>query len=449
MARFCFNADRKDAHAFLKTFYERVDVDFELNGHAQESCIILKDKRDKDIFISLNERLVELKGFSQPTYVPKWLNIKHKGPYFPQYSKEPYFESILYDKTKTKQLKLTADEEKYAFLYVAILIEKLIELDNVFKNNFWNDFKQKLGHRNLFTSLDEIDWTNVIQKYKKKTESFSTNDRKFKYGIVHIDDKTYSAIPFSVDDASIFFGDINDPKRGMIKRAISPGDVTLNLSPQFIKDVPNAKEFKEIIHKPGMRWAAKWQHPITKKYKYMEIFFTQPNEDDFIENYDSDEDILNSDSDNSDNDNDNDNDDDNDDSNEIDYPDYNEDNENEDEINDNRQKKRVESKIEKVWKKIDASPEENDDKIYFELLDNQEHNLPYSFIVSEKQQWEYMLEACRSGFRIVNNLGKVSNKILQTVADAASIALNKTHVHTSDRIKINNFIIEYADKRNV
>ena len=43
---------------FLRTFYERVDVDFEIDQvSSNESCIILKDKRDKDIFMNLSERL--------------------------------------------------------------------------------------------------------------------------------------------------------------------------------------------------------------------------------------------------------------------------------------------------------------------------------------------------------------------------------------------------------
>lgn len=442
MARFCFNADRKDAHEFLKTFYERVDVDFELNE--QESCIILKDRRDKDIFLSLNERLIETKGFSQPTYVPKWKNIKHKGPYFPRYDNAKFYNSVLYDKTRTKQLKLTAEEEKYAFLYAPILIANSSELeDEVFKNNFWTDFKKHLSVHQPFNSLDEIDWVDVIQKYKKKNTNISTNNKKFEYGIIQIDNQTYSAIPFSVDDISIFYGNnANDPKRGMIKRAITPADVTLNLSPQYIKDIPNANSFKEIVYKPGMRWAAKWQHPITKKYKYMEIYFTHPDDEDFIENYESGDEILS----NSDSEGDDDVDSDSD--NEVDdYPEEdvdNEENANFKKIERQQQRRMEEAIIEKEWRKRAVESISNEDLINFQIFDEQEQDLPLSYLSSEKQQWEYILDACRSNFRVVKNLGKVSNRILEIVADAAQLALEQ-----KVNKNLNKYILEYANKRDV
>ena len=116
MAKFCFNADRKDAFQFLKTFYERVDVEFELNElNPNESCIILNNIRDRDIFMTLNERLLKIKGFSQPTYIPKWKNIRHRGPYFSEYSAQRIntgTTATLYDKKHTKQFKLLPEEEK-------------------------------------------------------------------------------------------------------------------------------------------------------------------------------------------------------------------------------------------------------------------------------------------------------------------------------------------------
>jgi len=178
MAKFCFNADRTDAFEFLKTFYERVDVTFELNElNSNESCIILNDMRDRDIFMNLNERLLKIKGFSQPIYIPKWKSIRHQGPYFP-----PVTSSagglILRNKKLTKQFKLSPEEENYAFLYAAVLIDDGV-IDDVFKNNFWLSFQKELGRPTPFDSLDEIDWTNVIKKYKDK--KLADGIKKYKY----------------------------------------------------------------------------------------------------------------------------------------------------------------------------------------------------------------------------------------------------------------------------
>jgi len=473
MAKFCFNADRTDAFEFLKTFYERVDVTFELNElNSNESCIILNDMRDRDIFMNLNERLLKIKGFSQPIYIPKWKSIRHQGPYFP-----PVTSSagglILRNKKLTKQFKLSPEEENYAFLYAAVLIDDGV-IDDVFKNNFWLSFQKELGRPTPFDSLDEIDWTNVIKKYKDKkladgikkykykklglsSPSTFDFDRKMLHGRVIVDGKTYAAMPFAVGEESIFYGDENnhdDDRRGMIKRRITPADVTLNISPQFIDDIPNARDFKEIVYQPGVKWAAKWQDPITKKFKYMDIIFTtkKPDDSDYSdseleqsfhdENY-SDDNVNIDDSDDEVNYSDADVDIDD----EVNYSDADVDDAADFEFDDDidrplkgaRQNLPYRRGGPRAWDIFE------EDEIDFKALDDQDRKLPYSYIVSETEQWEYVHEACKSGFRIVNKLPKVSNKILEIVADAAKIALERTNVHS----KLNNFVINYADKREL
>lgn len=506
MAKFCFNADRTDAFEFLKTFYERVDVTFELNElNPNESCIILNDIRDRDIFMNLNERLLKIKGFSQPIYIPKWKSIRHQGPYFspPVTAHGPHqggesaagtFGStsqgpglILHDKKRTKQFKLSPEEENYALLYAAVLIDQgtvgplgsaLRVIDDVFKNNFWLSFQKELGRPIPFDSLDEIDWTNVIKKYKDKKIGASSTfdlDKKMLHGRVIVDGKTYAAMPFAVGEESIFYGDENDDRRGMIKRRITPADVTLNVSPQFIEDIPNARDFKDIVYQPGVKWAAKWQDPITKKFKYMDIIFTTKKPDD--SDYDSDDELDDlkdrageqssdevnySDADIDDSDDEvnySDADVDIDDA-DADVDDFNDFDDFNDVDDDNRPmalnfgkgarqrnipyKKRGPGS-DRFAPTLSQGPvfEEDQYIIDFKALDEQDRKLPYSYIVSEIEQWEYVHEACKSGFRVVNKLPKVSNKILEIVADAAKIALERTNISS----KLNNFVINYADKR--
>jgi hypothetical protein len=493
MAKFCFNADRTDAFEFLKTFYERVDVTFELNeSNPNESCIILNDIRDRDIFMNLNERLLKIKGFSQPIYIPKWKSIRHQGPYFPPVSSIAKG-LILYDKKLTKQFKLLPEEENYALLY-AVLIRTPddVFIDDVFKNNFWSSFQKELGRPVPFDSLDEIDWTNVIKKYKDKSHSapavlrvgkklaygslstfdldrkklaygslstfdldrkklaygsLSTFDldRKMLHGRVIVDGKTYAAMPFAVGEESIFYGDDHDDdRRGMIKRRITPADVTLNVSPQFIDDIPNARDFKDIVYQPGVKWAAKWQDPVTKKFKYMDIIFTTNYSDSELLG-DSDDEVNYSDADvNIDSDD------------EVNYSDADVDIDDDvadaefddvDDVDDDIDRPMTFARQRNDLPYRRGGPRawdvEEDDIIDFKALDEQDRKLPYSYIVSETEQWEYVHEACKSGFRVVNKLPKVSNKILEIVADAAKIALERTNVPS----KLNNFVINYADKR--
>lgn len=452
MAKFYFKYDRTDAFEFLTTFYERVDVTFKLNKlYPSESYIILNDTRDRDIFMNLNEKLLNIKGFSQPVYVPNWKNIKHQGPYFSPID-SIYSQSILilHDKKHLKQFKLSPEEKKYAFLYASALIDQEITvIDDVFKNNFWLSFQEKLNRPHPFDSLNEIDWANVIKKYKdenqnRKILSSFELDKKMLHSAVIVDGTTYSAMPFAVSEESIFYGDDTeyDDKRGTIKRRITPADVILNLSPQFIDYILNAKDFKEIVYQPGVKWAAKWQDPITKKFKYMDIIFTAKKPDDssdysnFESESESELENLKNDADDSDN--------------EIDYADtddtdddlYSEFNDI-DNIDNDYNIFNLKNNRQKIQQNVPYTKKKFDEYIIdFNSLDEQDKRLPYSYIVSETEQWEYVYDACKSGFRVVNNLPKVSNKILELVADAAQIALDR-----SNNLKLNYFIINYATKR--
>jgi len=455
MARFCFNANRKDAMDFLRTFYERVDVDFEIDQiSSQESCIVLKDKRDKDIFMNLSERLANVDGFSYPSYVPRWKMIRHRGPYLAQYEKEPYLGSVLVDKTGQQHYKLSPKGEKAAFLYAALLpMRDQYKIDTVFINNYWNDFKTYLDKNQPFAKFEDIDWRDVIAKYKKRCKITSTNDKKYKHSFVEVDGQMYTATPFAADDMSIYFGDDDaDARRGCIRREITAADVTLNLSEETKHEIPNISEFKEVVYKPGMKWAAKWNHPITGQVKYMDIFFNNPTEEEFVENfiemYDSDGSVELNDDEGEDE------------GEERDYGDADSDigddvgeedlfgdiGDLSDDEDDTSQYTRM-SELERR-RMADAYAESipREETLDFDYLDNEEMDLPFSYIVPPKTQWEYILDACKSRFEVVGNLGKVSNMVLEFVADGASMAVRDG---TAIVPEVNYAFMRYAEQRGV
>jgi hypothetical protein len=441
MARFCFNANRKDAINFLKMFYERVDVDFEIDEmSSNESCIILKDKRDKDIFMNLSESLVNIDGFSYPSYVPKWKNIRHRGPYLAQYGQEPYFGAVLLNKTRSDPYKLSPIGEQAAFLYAALIADKnKYNTDKVFIQNYWNDFKTYLGKDQPFTNFEDIDWRDVMSKYKKRSRHLCVMKSKYKYGLIEVDGKMFTATPFAADDMSIYFGENNDdPQRGRIRRAITAADVTLNLSFDAKTSIPNISEFKDVVYKPGMKWAAKWEQPITGKVKYMDILFQLPTEEEFVENFNDmgEEGEYDDESEG-----------------EHDYGDEPEsdigeeddlfgdinDISDDDDIRDTVKPRHV------VIKEVinERAPKE---KLDFSIMDDEEFNLPLSYIMTPTDQWTTILEACNSKFTIVGNLGKVSNSILRLAAEAAAMAIRNGTAKTS---KVNNAFIRYAEQRGV
>ena len=458
MARFCFNANRKDAMDFLRTFYERVDVDFEIDQiSSNESCIILKDKRDKDIFMNLSERLAGVDGFSHPSYVPKWKMIRHMGPYLAQYEKEPYLRSVLVatqsDRTgQRRHYKLSPEGEKAAFLYAALLASPTREQyknDQTFVDNYWNDLKTYMDKDQPFNKFEDIDWRDVVAKYKKRCKMVSASDRKYKHGFVEVDGHVYTATPFAADDISIYFGeDDNDARRGRIRRAITAADVTLNLSSDAKQAIPNISEFKEVVYKPGMKWAAKWNQPITGRVKYMDIFFSNPTEEEFVENFEM------YDSDGSDGGED--------DSDEGER-DYGDDDDRSDvdedylfgdigDLSDDDAPGAVGGDLrmsELERRRVAAAYAESiprEEQLDFDALNDEEMDLPFSYIVPPKTQWEYVLDACNSGFGIVGNLGKVSNAVLQLVADGAAMAVRDGTARVPE---VNDAFMRYAGQRGV
>jgi hypothetical protein len=473
MARFCFNVNRKDAIDFLKTFYERVDVNFEIDQSTNESCIILNDKRDKDIFMNLSERLGGIDGFSQPSYVPKWKKIRHLGPYLPQYGKEPYMGAVLKHKNYNNHsqykyhYKLSPEGEKAAFLYAALITSQgsatAYMKDQVFIDNYWKDFKTYLGKDQPFINFEEIDWSDVLAKYKKRSKIMSNNDTKYKHGFVEVDGHTCTATPFAADDMCIYFGQegpvgstenlLEDERRGRIRRAITAADVTLNLSSDAKQALPNIAEFKDVVYKPGMKWAAKWNHPITGSVKYMEILFSNPSDEEFVENfvemYDSDESGVGDDD--SDNESTRDyGDQASDDDLFGDIDDLTDDDDGSDGSDDDEGPEWADLPMyERQRLKEVAAHEESipyEEKVNFENLEDEEINLPFSYIVSPKDQWKYVLDACKSGFSVVGNLGKVSNSVLRMVADAAAMALRDGKARVPE---LNEAFIMYAEQRGV
>jgi len=431
MARFCFNAINKGVLEILKDYYTRVDVSFELEPTDDESfdgCVILKNHRDKDIFLNLTNNLPSIEGLlNSPTYSPHWKKIRHAGPHM--LPDPPFLGAHLSSKTGILY-NLTPVEEKYARLF----IPHISSSDDVFRHNFWKDFKEILKRDQPFQSLDEIIWTD-LQKKMSRDKLIQSHGNK--HNSVEIDDKLYSVTPFAVDNASIFLGnDETDERRGMIKKAIDPKDITVNISPEYQNTVSRFK----TVYAPSVSWAAKWRHPITKDLRFMNIIFEAP--DDIIEHFSDDEDDSEREG--------------------VDYGSSDEDDSEDD--SDGEEGEDGNEEDEGVRGRgrgrgrggragegaIEADEEDIPD---YWNLDKSESLLPMSYVISGYEQWYYILNACKSNFNVVKNLGKVNNAVLKLVADAAGLANTKDVTGvlklTPQQIQTNNTWIRYARQRGV
>lgn len=222
---------------------------------------------------------------------PKWKSLKHNGPYF-THILEPYEAEGLKIKYNGKDYKLSPDEEKIAMFYARRIVTDETAVtqytkDDVFNNNFWNDFKDYLTqeHKKIFKDFNKFDWSNLIERVKeikeerkmkpisqKRIENANKEKKKRKYGYGYIDGQLERLGNFIAEPASIFLGRGNNKLRGKIKRDLEPEDFTINIGKSDPVPVPpKGHTWGNIVNDTNAVWIAKWKDSITNKYKY--IFF--------------------------------------------------------------------------------------------------------------------------------------------------------------------------------
>jgi DNA topoisomerase-1 len=228
----------------------------------------------------------------------QWTLLQHNGPMFPEGYK-PHKTPVL---VKGKEIILPDLAEEYATMYCRFLDTEYIQ-SNVFKKNFWKDFKPTLKELNLELTLEDIDFSLIKQYYDKMKDikaNMSEDEKKrnkvkqteleepYQYCII---DGTQQKIGnYKVEPPGIFMGRGNHPKLGMIKKRVYPRDVTLNLSKDAPMPVPNinnpdgSKEWGAIINDMNVIWLASWKDNISGKVKYvftsLESFFKSKSDED-------------------------------------------------------------------------------------------------------------------------------------------------------------------------
>jgi DNA topoisomerase-1 len=211
---------------------------------------------------------------------PQWTVLQHNGPMFPP----PYIKHMVPVIVNGREVILPSQAEEYATMFARYIGTEYME-NNVFKKNFWKDFKPTLTGLNI-DSLDSIDFS-PIKKYldnekEKKAELTKEDKEKIKakqdeldepYKFCIIDGVQQQVGNYKIEPPGIFLGRGSHPKIGRIKKRIMPEDVILNLS----KDAPipklpselHAHKWGEIIHDMTVIWLASWKEEITGKNKYI------------------------------------------------------------------------------------------------------------------------------------------------------------------------------------
>jgi len=150
--------------------------------------------------------------------------------------------------------------------------------DPVFRRNFLRDFVKRLNLKNKPDSLDDIDFSQVAQLYRRLSLSQKRNKKlnrqrrllksrlKKTYGYAFVDGRKVEIANWMIEPPGIFLGRGNHPYRGRWKPRVTHQDITLNLS----KDAPVPPgNWAKVVHDPSAMWVARWRDKLTGKMKYV------------------------------------------------------------------------------------------------------------------------------------------------------------------------------------
>jgi DNA topoisomerase-1 len=214
-------------------------------------------------------------GEAQHEVVEKayWSSFRHNGVYVPP---PPEYLGVTV-KINGQDVKLSPEAEEMAFAWVRLLRSRRV-LDDVFKRNFFRDFIRRLKVHHRPSSIDDIDFSNVIQIYRKlvmkqkrskrlkKEKNALKRSLKLKYGYAYMDGRRVEIANWMVEPPGIFLGRGDHPLRGRWKPRVRHEDITLNLSGDA--PVPPGK-WAAVVHDSSAMWVARWRDKLTGKIKYV------------------------------------------------------------------------------------------------------------------------------------------------------------------------------------
>ncbi|EFN52427.1 hypothetical protein CHLNCDRAFT_36846 [Chlorella variabilis] len=184
---------------------------------------------------------------------------------------------------------LTPEQEEVATFF-AVMKETDYMKKDTFLNNFWEGFREVLGHGHVIKSLDKCDFLpfynwhmaerepkknlskegGASQEKEKLKKEKDEAEAKYKYALV--DGRQEMVGNFRVEPPGLFRGRGEHPKMGKIKKRIYPRDITINIG----EGVPipghpfTGQQWKEVKHDKSVTWLAFWRDPVnTKEYKYV------------------------------------------------------------------------------------------------------------------------------------------------------------------------------------
>ena len=198
----------------------------------------------------------------------KWNTLKHNGVLFPS----EYISHGMPLICKGEYIYLDKEAEEIATMYAKYIETEYIK-NNIFRNNFWKDWKRVLNKKYNINSLDECDFSliykHILEQINKKNDNIQ-KENEDKYKIAIVNGKEQPVGNYRIEPPGIFIGRGCNPKLGKIKKRIYPEDIIINIDKE--SEIPELKEghkWRKIIHNKYTEWLAAWRDNITGKIKYV------------------------------------------------------------------------------------------------------------------------------------------------------------------------------------
>ncbi|CDY19896.1 BnaC09g31620D [Brassica napus] len=210
----------------------------------------------------------------------KWKTLEHNGVIFPPPYKR-HGVKILY---QGKPVDLTPEQEEVATMF-AVMRETEYYNKQMFRDNFWNDWRKILGKNHVIKNLDDCDFSPIYEWYMQEKEikkQMSAEEKRIlkeeklaqeeKYMWAVLDGVREKVGNFRVEPPGLFRGRGEHPKMGKLKKRIRPCDITINIGKEApVPECPIPGErWKEVKHDNTVTWLAFWNDPINpKEFKYV------------------------------------------------------------------------------------------------------------------------------------------------------------------------------------
>ncbi len=214
----------------------------------------------------------------------KWLSMEHAGVCFPP----PYAPHGVKMRYGGAEVDLTTAQEEVATYYAGVSPNSLQlstpKTAKVFNKNFWKEFGRVLGPGHAIAKFDLCDFEPIrahldAASAAKKAESKEVKDKlkegksglALAHGYALVDGQLEKMGNYMVEPPGLFRGRGEHPKMGVLKRRISPEDITINVA--HLAAVPACPlpghAWKRVVHDPSVTWLAYWRDPVGDHHKYV------------------------------------------------------------------------------------------------------------------------------------------------------------------------------------